>query len=330
MKNEEIIDQLDDDIEFIGFAITPLHARNIEMIRRHFGFKKGVVIVAPHNRTGYPNNLHLFEENTNIVRIEIPYEEFENKGNSFLPKTNPQKKRLFFITAFFKDDWALLLQEKFSNCQLTYLIIDSGLGSYENHINEEILKRADGVFTIDARKYTKDYDGILSLNQQFAEAYIKPINQISEKEKMHHGALLRNSVLLCTQPLKEDGIIEDNCDIKLYKKIIDYAKTNNYKVVIKTHPRESKEKYKYLSVEILETDYMLEDLFAQCEKPACIISPFSTVMIDAKLLYNIPAISVLKILDLNSYSYLEQEYKYIFTFPRNESELYKLVFNIKK
>ena len=92
----------DKNIDFIGFAITPLHINNIIAFAEGFNVS-GVVIVAPHINTGYPKNINELEKHgIKIVKIDEPYEEFENKGTIF--STNARGKELLFLTSFFKDD----------------------------------------------------------------------------------------------------------------------------------------------------------------------------------------------------------------------------------
>lgn len=92
----------DDNIDFIGFVITPLQVKNIIAFAEAFKIT-GTVIVAPHIKTGYPKNIsELKNHKIQIIKIDEPYEEFENKGTIF--STNARGKELLFLTAFFKDD----------------------------------------------------------------------------------------------------------------------------------------------------------------------------------------------------------------------------------
>lgn len=93
---------LDENIDFIGFAITPLQVKNIIAFAKAFKIT-GTVLVAPHIKTGYPKNINeLKNHKIQIIKIDEPYEEFENKRTNF--STNVRGKELLFLTAFFKDD----------------------------------------------------------------------------------------------------------------------------------------------------------------------------------------------------------------------------------
>lgn len=160
------------------------------------------------------------------------------------------------------------------------MIIDSGLGSYNPDIDKEIRNRiSDNV--IDARKYIKKNDNTFCLNEKYADIYINALRKAKIKNKKLIDKTIKDSILICTQPLIEDGIIDDKRDVMLYEKIIKLAKSKNLKVCIKLHPREKINKYIGLKTEFLRSNNTMEEILANCEKPRCIISPFSTVMMDA-------------------------------------------------
>jgi uncharacterized protein YjhX (UPF0386 family) len=54
-------------------------------------------------------------------------------------------------------------------------------------------------------------------------------------------------MILITQPLSEDGHLTENVKIKLYKKVVEKAISEGYKVYIKQHPRETTDYTKLLS-----------------------------------------------------------------------------------
>lgn len=90
------------NIDFIGFAITPLQVKNIIAFAEAFMIT-GTVIIAPHVKTGYPKNINeLKNHKIKVIKIDEPYEEFENKGSYF--STDARCKELLFLTAFFRDD----------------------------------------------------------------------------------------------------------------------------------------------------------------------------------------------------------------------------------
>ena len=203
------------------------------------------------------------------------------------------------------------------------MIMDSGLGSYSPDIDKEIRNRiSDNV--IDARKYIKKNDNTFCLNERYADVYIKALKQAKIENKKLIDEIIKDSVLICTQPLIEDGIINDNRDAMLYKEIIKLAKSKNLKVCIKLHPREKLNKYNDLKAEFLRCDNTMEEILANCEKPRCIISPFSTTMMDASFFYNIPAYGIYKIMNIPGYDCIKEEYAGFFSFPTSIEEIREL------
>lgn len=263
----------------------------------------------------------LEDHNLKIIKIDETYEEFENKGKEVLK--NNSGKDLLFLTAFFKNDWFAKLCDIFPNRRIVYMIIDSGLGSYEQMIDKDIRKRCLSGDTIDARKYIRE-DQKLILNTRLSGVYLESLLTAKIDNKEYLDSILKDSVLICTQPLIEDEIIKDVRDVELYKDIIKAAKSEGLKVCLKMHPREVKDKYDNLDVNIIKSDNTVEEILANCNKPRCIISPFSTVGIDAKLLYGIPAYNVYKILGVEGYEYLEEMYGGLFGFPKTIDEISEL------
>jgi len=69
---------------------------------------------------------------------------------------------------------------------------------------------------------------------------------------------LKKRMLLLTQPLSEDGLINEKEKIKLYKKVIENYH-NKYKIFLKPHPRENTIYEKYFSkVTILSQSFPIE------------------------------------------------------------------------
>lgn len=203
------------------------------------------------------------------------------------------------------------------------MIIDSGLGSYSPDIDKEICNRiSDNV--IDARKYIKKNDNTFYLNEKYADVYINALKNAKIKNKKLINETIKDSVLICTQPLIEDGIIDDERDVMLYEKIIKLAKSKNLKVCIKLHPREKIDKYIGLKAEFLRSNNTLEEILANCEKPRCIISPFSTVMMDARFFYDIPSYGVYKMLNIKGYDYIKEDYAELSAFPTSIEDIHEL------
>lgn len=126
-----------------------------------------------------------------------------------------------------------------------------------------------------------------------------------------------NSVVFLSQPWSEYGTIDHNKEEVILNNIIKILERLNLQLIIKSHPREDKDKYfKFTgrfneSVAIIQEDLLAEEVFAF--KPLCVIGYTSTSLITARAIYNIPAISISSILsymcDNEYYSSGTKEFK---------------------
>lgn len=101
-----------------------------------------------------------------------------------------------------------------------------------------------------------------------------------------------------TQCLAENKITDGHLDLNLYEKVVDIAREIGLSVVLKPHPRElNVEKYKRLRIKLIPSDTAQEAILANLEeKPKCIVSIFSSALLNAWGLFDIPAISLAKIM----------------------------------
>ena len=81
-------------------------------------------------------------------------------------------------------------------------------------------------------------------------------------------------------------------------------KEEGYRIIIKPHPREKNiDKYIKLGCEVdIRNDVPLESILAGLDvKPKCIVGITTTTLVTAKLFWNIPAISMAKLINRDSY-----------------------------
>lgn len=97
---------------------------------------------------------------------------------------------------------------------------------------------------------------------------------------------LKNKVLLITQPLSEDGIINEKEKIEIYRKIVEKNKSEN--IMIKPHPRE-KTNYKNIfpNIELMEGKFPLEILMLLGINFKEVITIFSTAALNFKGITNV-------------------------------------------
>lgn len=146
---------------------------------------------------------------------------------------------------------------------------------------------------------------------------------------------LENSILINSQCLEENKITNGILDFEIYSRVAELAYDLSIPVVFKPHPRELNiEKYKKLKVYLISENVSQEILLAKLTyKPKCIISIFSSTLLNAYGIFQIPAISLAKIVlkeDINQtfrkqlLDYIVQ-YDNIFYFPENFQDLKEIL-----
>lgn len=108
-----------------------------------------------------------------------------------------------------------------------------------------------------------------------------------------NGALVYNP-----QCLLEEGLADGEIEYNIYEDVCHIAKKLEIKQVLKPHPRDNNAlRYESLKIPICYYKCSQEALFAKCKnKPKCLISLFSSTLLNARLIYDIPCISLSKIL----------------------------------
>ena len=201
-----------------------------------------------------------------------------------------------------------------------YIVIDEGVGSYLNSqkdwariaIRDKgmsfpvaairlLFERADSRFTDTVKKlHIKNdlYDDFRlltkdgSVNNDAARCYRKSFNLGIHQIPGRTFNQYEDAIIIDSQPLDSSGFV--NRGVEIIDLIIQTLISNGYKVVLRRHPRDGAS-YCTASAEIDSlTSVTQETILALCpDKPKCIISFYSTALITAKLLFDIPAISLM-------------------------------------
>lgn len=126
--------------------------------------------------------------------------------------------------------------------------------------NEKLKKRINKYYATEMAPKNLEYEekveriNLKELWQKKSEGEKKEILDIFNIRKSILEKISNKKIILFTQPLSEDGIIEEEEKIELYKKIIE--KYNEEELIIKIHPRE-KTKYE----EIFKKCLTIKDSF---------------------------------------------------------------------
>ena len=226
-----------------------------------------------------------------------------------------------------------LYQRKKNLINVTKVIIKTTIWSLYNNLLRHCLKKNDSY--IDNRIFNNLKKNKLCPNEKIVPYYRNQFKKQGEKINTEILSLCENSVLFNTQCLVENKMIEGEIDARLYQRSISIIKELELKVVLKPHPREVNiEKYESIGATLIPANVTQEALLANLDNlPKCIISIFSSTLLNAKGLFNIPVISLAKILlkeDINKVfrSQLQDfilQYEDLFWFPESMDELKKMV-----
>lgn len=233
-------------------------------------------------------------------------------------------------------DWLYLLDCLPLDYRVVFVIIDDGAGSYVSRFANELSLEYERVLRqqkltpaarvkafikvflmtmydnllaclvranenlIDNRIFvTGKKNQILGQNDSIVNSYVNAFqSSVNQKDCLKEIQFIDGCVLFNTQCLVESGITDGIVDYEIYKKAIDIAQNYSKRVVVKPHPRENDiEKYERLNADILETNYTQESLLSVAtNKPICVVSIFSSTLLNAKGLFGIPAISLARIM----------------------------------
>ena len=146
---------------------------------------------------------------------------------------------------------------------------------------------------------------------------------------------IENAIVINSQGLGEFGISDGKTDFQAFEKVAELLADSKERIVLKPHPREKEiNKYINLGWDVLKTRVSQEVLIAKTNiRPKCIISIYSSTLLNAYGLYNVPVISLAKILLRERLSntlrnqlmrYVDM-YEGIVLFPSNYDELLSII-----
>lgn len=248
-----------------------------------------------------------------------------------------------------------------------FILIDDGAGSYFNKFisvlkanynsfkDQKKLKRVSlflkavikGILLVDYERYLHRQKKCLDfrlfsfhnktvIRNHLSTKYYYNVLKKQSINKTEDYSIFEESILINTQCFKECNITDGIVDYNVYKQVIDSVKNTKYNVLLKPHPRELNiDKYKNLECTLINnTKQSQEIILAGLEKrPRCIISVCSSTLLNAAGLFNIPSISLAKIMlkhkinssfrsTLNSYIKM---YKNVLFFPESIDELKRYI-----
>lgn len=287
-------------------------------------------------------------------------------------KRNKNGKAIYLVWTEVFTNLMYVLSESQPESNITFIQIDDGAASYINDFHLRLSNLQLGG-TNNARKIVVQYlkAGIYSILSQLMRKNLKQKNKyitatiftkkIDEKkikleqnqiivpyyveafkqQKFMNSEMLKyeNAIVVNTQCLSEGHITNGIVDLEVYQLFTEAIKGLKNKIILKPHPREKDtEKYQRLGWELVNDKSLTQESILACleNKPKCIISIYSSTLLNARGLFGIPAISLAKLMlrkqiskslriELNRYIKM---YNSVIYFPSTELELRNIIKNI--
>lgn len=121
--------------------------------------------------------------------------------------------------------------------------------------------------------------------------------------------MISKSVLVCTTAWRRDEIKDDE-DFRILKQVCDELHNRGFKLLLKTHPRDSyfKTRVDDLHCTHLEVENISMETIISCAKPLAMISFSSTTLVNAKIFGKVPVYCLSDMLDRSKISsfYLDE------------------------
>ena len=334
------------EYNFLSGGITPLHLISqkvfIKYLTEKGALKKGVVIQSPHRLTGYCGSwdeLSKYNKDIEVYRLE------ENKCDNFVQKmltlfcdfcyllkywiNRPNDKKIFYYgnIAFVKFERRMELVPV--NYRINYLIGEEGLSSYIgfpsvnhqskiNNLKNKIFQYVSkDILRINLFMFEKD-GSHLSPNPLSFKFYKEVFNEMFVPQDLVKS--LEGSVIVCTNCFDVHTYQVVN-DLEILSEMDVYCKNKHINLIIKPHPREKIDRYKSIGLQVVDDNqYPMEAIIANMEnKPICILSYYSTLLVECIYMWEIPAYSLLGLFNINAWAEQDKFYSTSFlnTFGKN-------------
>lgn len=314
------------DINYIANAVTPWHAIGVDsaiaLLKEKNPFIKGLSLVRAHSKTGFCCDEEIFTNQSEFkFCIDLRNHGF-NKIKLFfsfygflLKNIIKQKKDDFFIIGATPDPILAILALKYlPNRHIKFLIIDDGVAKYMGTL---VAAKPQKGF-INQLKYFRvclenhlitNYTDLESLgllkraqnawlkNETIVPYYRNTLKILSNKLKISN-ILPEKNFIICTTAWSREHITKDE-DLEQLKLICSFLHSQGYNLMMKPHPRDSFfiQHMDELYCTLLDADSTAMEVICEKYHFQGIISFSSTILITAKVLFDIPTYCISDMLD---------------------------------
>lgn len=320
------------NIGYIARAVTPWHAIGVDsavkFLQEKYNSIQGISLITPHSKTGFCCDESVFTNDSNYKFRINPYKHGLNKIKLFflfyfflLCNFIKSKKKDVFIIGATPDPLLAILAFKYlPNRHIRFLLIDDGAAKYMgtlhpkkpskgiiNHLkyfhhaymgNEFIKNHLD----VDSLCFLKRSQDNWVKNDDILPYYRQTLNKISQNVEIAN-LFSQKSFVICTTAWNREHI-QNNEDLKQLKKVCSFLHNHGFNLLLKPHPRDTffihhKDE---LHCTLLNAGSTAMEVICEKYRFQGIISFSSTILVTAKILFNIPTYEISDLLDRSSIS----------------------------
>ena len=290
----------------INKSYFSMHLLSIEHIDFEYKFKNKKTLIEQTKVKFDELHISIKKDNKKGRKIYFVWTEIANNLLHVIWQSRPEDNLVFIKI----DDGAASYLSPFE-CRLSYFLyeaktnifkqfkgyIKAGLYAISTNICQNALLKK-GYFInanvfLSRSKYT---DNSLKRNDIIVQHYVQAFKNIDTGSADFSD--FGNAIIINSQGLVESNVTNGNVDYEAYRKLSLLLKKLGENVILKPHPREQNlDKYNELGWKVASAKVSQEVILAKLTcKPKCIISIFSSTLLNAKGLFDIPVMSLARIL----------------------------------
>ena len=141
----------------------------------------------------------------------------------------------------------------------------------------------------------------LRINTSVLPYYRESFAALNRQKRLKiDSSLIEQSIIICTTAWDRKQVYDDE-DLRVLKNVCDYLRRKGMNILLKTHPRDTffAQKVDLLDSQLLETDVFPMECICEACRPKGIISFSSTILVTAKVFWEIPTYCLADMLDVS-------------------------------
>jgi hypothetical protein len=317
----QIKTELSNSVPFFAFIVSSWHLDNLIAYLLLNKLKGGIVIIRPQSNIKDDTRFRITEDN--FVEYECLFDKVYFLNSVYI-KIDIFAIIIHFLSSPRKESYLIVPDTRLSirvlssllylHLSFNYILIDEGLGSYlpyENFLSygnssyfkqkiknilyllfiKPIIKKSCNTIC-DFRFYNLEKDKLIcnnAVSMTLNKIYTNKDNNVSRIKQYEKNILI----------FKDFGVVDQNIDFDIYFRILDFFQNTAYHIYIKRHPNDMDKHFenflsRYSNVTLLSTKKSGEKLVA-IYSPNIIIGGYTTVLFSSANIFNIHAISFMRI-----------------------------------